>query len=174
MQRRKNTKSWASPLSNLQAGSPAVMGVVMSGVCQPQWSLWGLTRSKLGWGPNLGRGEGDFSDGSAPDCRPVLAGCVQGAGMLSPGLALWCLFWAVDPMREKLSSCFFLTLTRFTWFLWLVSRGVVWGLLRGEAAFHVWREFGHPLLVTWWSRLKLYRLFRENAESFEHLCMLFY
>lgn len=29
MQRRKNTKSWASPLSNLQAGSPAVMGVVM-------------------------------------------------------------------------------------------------------------------------------------------------
>ena len=29
MQRRKNTKSWASPLSNLQAGSPAVIGVVM-------------------------------------------------------------------------------------------------------------------------------------------------
>ena len=76
------------------------MGLVMPGVCQPQWSLWVLTCSKLGWSLSLGREEGDFSEGSAPDCQPVPAGCVQEAGMLSPGLALWSVLGSRSHERE--------------------------------------------------------------------------
>ena len=174
LMQRRNTKSGLLPCPACRRGAQQWWGWW----CQVSASLSGHCGSLhvQSWGGAwaLGERKGTSLRGLPPTANLCQQAVFRKQGCWAQGW-LCGLFWAVDPMREKLSSCFFLTLARFTWFLWLmVSREVVWGLLRGEAAFHVCWEFSHPRLVTWWSRLNLYRLFRENAESSEHLCMLFY
>lgn len=107
----------------------------MPGVRQPQWSLWVLIRSKLGWSLSLGRGKGDFSEGSAPDCRPVPARCVQEAGMLSPGLALWSLLGSRSHERE--AQLLFLSDARMFHLVPVVDgfQGDGVGLAQGRSSF---------------------------------------